>query len=209
MISATPPTSKGQLRYKAILEAATRLFIKHGYTSTTLDMIIREAGGSRRNISQLFGGKKGLFAAVLQNCQASLLPAGPQTTAESQGLEEALTAIGERFLGGLLEPERIWLFRMLVSETFQFPELYQEYLASGPQKSQKLLVAFLTQYEKKGRLKLEDKEIQAAQFIETLKGPLHLRAVFNPDYTPTPAVVKRHVEIAVRTFLHGVAVSPD
>ena len=53
-------------RGESILEAAKNLFLKHGYAQTSLEMIIAEAGGSRRSIYNEFGNKQGLLTSVIQ-----------------------------------------------------------------------------------------------------------------------------------------------
>jgi AcrR family transcriptional regulator len=52
-------------RRQAFLEAGTVVFQKKGYASTTLDDIIARSGGSRQTLYSLFGGKQGLFEAIL------------------------------------------------------------------------------------------------------------------------------------------------
>lgn len=58
-------TPKGQRRNKALISAASEIFIQYGFEGTTLDMIIERAGGSRSTLYKNFGDKEGLFAAVV------------------------------------------------------------------------------------------------------------------------------------------------
>ena len=56
---------KGAERLKKLKDSATNLFLEHGYEATSMDMVIQKVGGSRRNIYERFGGKEGLFVAVI------------------------------------------------------------------------------------------------------------------------------------------------
>lgn len=58
-------TERGRQRRRAMLDAATQAFLEHGFEGTTLDMVIERAGGSRGTLYSSFGGKEGLFAAVI------------------------------------------------------------------------------------------------------------------------------------------------
>src|SRR5258708_3587365 len=52
-------------RRHAFLEAATAVFLEKGYANATLDDIIARSGGSRQTLYSLFGGKQGLFEALI------------------------------------------------------------------------------------------------------------------------------------------------
>ena len=61
IINAKPLSNRGE----RILHAAKTLFLEHGYENTSLEMIINESGGSRRNIYSEFGNKEKLLLAVI------------------------------------------------------------------------------------------------------------------------------------------------
>ncbi len=50
---------------QALLEAGERLFAELGFDGATVDQIVREAGVNKAMVSYHFGGKEGLYAAIL------------------------------------------------------------------------------------------------------------------------------------------------
>ncbi len=59
-------TPKAEATRNRILEAADRLFYRHGYHATGLDAIIREAGITKGNFYYYFKSKEALAIAVLE-----------------------------------------------------------------------------------------------------------------------------------------------
>ena len=81
---------------------AAPLFLKKGYDNVSIDEIIGVVGGSKATIYAWFGGKEGLFEAVVrQKCHDVTLAIDVDT---SGTLEEQLTRIGHSFLAMVLTP---------------------------------------------------------------------------------------------------------
>src|SRR5450631_1066820 len=58
-------------RREAFLVAAREVFDEKGYAEATLDDIIGRSGGSRQTLYALFGGKQGLFEAIVtETCES-------------------------------------------------------------------------------------------------------------------------------------------
>jgi len=62
----SPATPKAEATRNRILQAADRLFYRHGYHATGLDAIIREAGVTKGNFYYYFESKEALALAVLE-----------------------------------------------------------------------------------------------------------------------------------------------
>ena len=62
--------AEAQSRRTAIVEAAARLFLDHGYAETTIAQVAAEAGVSAQLVYAAFGGKAGLLAAALDRVAA-------------------------------------------------------------------------------------------------------------------------------------------
>jgi len=52
---------------QTVLDAATELFWKRGYTATSLEDVLTATGFNRHSLYREFGGKDGLFREALQN----------------------------------------------------------------------------------------------------------------------------------------------
>src|SRR5262245_22816328 len=58
---------------RALKEAATALFARRGFAGATADVIARRAGVNKAMINYHFGGKRGLYSAIVRESFAALL----------------------------------------------------------------------------------------------------------------------------------------
>src|SRR5262247_386682 len=58
---------------RALKEAGTALFARRGFAGATADVIARQAGVNKAMINYHFGGKRGLYAAILRESFAALM----------------------------------------------------------------------------------------------------------------------------------------
>ena len=61
-----------EARRKEIVSLVATLFLEHGYEKVTIDDIVERIGGSGRTLYDRFGGKAGLFEAVISEYCASV-----------------------------------------------------------------------------------------------------------------------------------------
>lgn len=62
-------------RQEAVLEAAARMFVQHGFRKASMDEIAREAGVSKPTLYAYFADKDALFAAVCDHVGKKMLAA--------------------------------------------------------------------------------------------------------------------------------------
>lgn len=196
------PTQRGAERRQAVLDAAMRLFLAHGFSATSLDKIIEQAGGSRRTIYETFGSKEGLLQAVVTDSCQELLAHLDADAMMDMPPRQALTYIGELFLAALIDTRRAALFRLVVAESAQAPELGRLFMASGPHQSQKIVIDYLNSAIAAGDLLIENPAIAAAQFLEMVKAELYYRALFYGEIADKKTR-RRYVDSAVNIFLAG------
>ncbi|HOZ25340.1 MAG TPA: helix-turn-helix domain-containing protein, partial [Thermomonas sp.] len=68
---AGPGRPKDPGKRAAILDAAKRMFVAHGFDGVSMDQIASEAGVSKLTVYSHFGDKESLFAeAVRAHCEA-------------------------------------------------------------------------------------------------------------------------------------------
>ena len=84
-----PPPSEDSARTRDLpLDAATHLFAARGFDGVTTDEIARAAGVNKAMINYHFGGKEGLYRAILLETFAG----AHQALAAEQGLRGQLIA---------------------------------------------------------------------------------------------------------------------
>jgi TetR/AcrR family transcriptional repressor of mexJK operon len=197
-IDITKLSSRGLL----ILDAAQNLFYNLGFDETSLAMIINEAGGSRRSIYNEFGNKHGLLMAVIQRqvkTQSEIL------TSINRELDakEALNQVCFKFVVGMLSPELMSLFRLVVQQVVKFPELGEMIYKNGPMTGILPLVDYLTWLTEQKVLKIENCHFSAQMLMEMAKGPLHTRSLLLPDKEASDEEILYQVTKAVDIFLHA------
>lgn len=201
----TDSASRGDKREAVVLEAATELFLEHGYEGTSLDMVIDRAGGSRRTIYQRFGNKEGLFCATVELMLDRLLAELSSVDWTAGSTDEVLRKAGTAFVSALTSPQAINLFRIVIAEAPRFPELASVMFERGPASSYAMVRDSLVAQVEAGRMQLSDPGLAARQLVEMMKGDLYLRALMVPGWWPKQSEIERHVGNAVDTFLNGAA----
>ena len=192
-------------RRKAIVAAARDVFLERGYANSSIDAVVERSGGSKATVYQLFGNKEGLLAALVADGAeelAHLVEALPL----DGGLEESLKRFARGYLGLVLRPERLGLFRLVVGECSRVPELGDVFYRSGPQSCGKALTRFFSTIMERGLMKRADPERSAYQFVHALRGDLYMQVMLNPTRAPTQHEIDRHIEFVVRAFLDGYRV---
>ena len=138
---------RGEARVVAILDAATHVFLDRGYEKATLSEIVARSGGSKSLIYEQFGGKAGLFRAMMeQRCAGMMAPLA--AVAGSNGTQrEVLTAFAHSFVAALSHPEVVRLQRIATAEGIRNPDVAETYFACGHDAGYDCLVSYLTDAE--------------------------------------------------------------
>lgn len=186
------------------MEAARKLFLGSGYGAVSMDAIAAEAGVSKRTVYSHFQNKETLFGAVIGDMCSAM--GGPNATAlaTDQSPELVLTAYGRQILTLVLDPEALAVFRVVLSESPQFPELSQLFCSAGPDPMCNFLSNYLAGLNKAGIIDVGDPDTAAKQFINMVKGPYFTGLLFGVGSPPTREEAERSLEQAVSIFLKGI-----
>jgi AcrR family transcriptional regulator len=189
-------------RRKVILTAAQKVFLERGYANASIDAVVDLAGGSKATVYQQFGNKEGLLAALVTEGAEGLAHLVHDLPLDG-ALEDSLHAFGQGYLGLIMLPERIALFRLVVGECGRFPEMGDIFYRTGPQVVAKWLTEFFRGVMGRGLIAGDDPERTALQFIYALRGDIYMQVLLNPTRSPTEAELERHIDFVVKTFLEG------
>jgi AcrR family transcriptional regulator len=183
------------------------MFLEHGYERTNVNELVRRTGGSMATLYRYYGGKAGLFAAMMDEVRKELLTPLTELGSAREDPEVFLTRLAEAFLRLAVSPDGIGFFRVLVAEAYKFPEL-QHAVARGFGQLTGHLASYLATQTAEGRLQLRDPERAAAQFLEMVKGQAQLLAVMGLGQPMSDREVSVQVGSAVSLFLHGCTATP-
>lgn len=195
-------SERGRRRQQALLDAATHTFLQHGYERTTLDMIIAEAGGSRRSLYEYFGDKRGLFSAVITHHAQKMVHGISNLEVEDLPAREGLELLGHAFFKALTDPVNLELYRLLIAEGSAFAELGQTVYEAGPHMLQERLQLYLQCLHDRGQLPGAQPGPHAArQFFGMIKADFQLCALLAPTQLPDPAAITEHIRSCVTLLL--------
>ncbi len=160
---------KSAEKTEAILDAAMREFLTHGYAATSMDRVASAAGVSKATVYSHFQDKEGLFAALIQQLalQKCWTVFNPQDSQLLQGEPEiVLRRVATTVLDTTRIDQQLLMFmRLIVGESGRFPELAQSFIRN----LDKPVIEALSQYlASRSELKLPDPEAAARVFIGAL-----------------------------------------
>ena len=196
--------TRGSVRRLAILEAATDVFLESGYAGASVDRIVQLAGGSKGTVYRHFGCKADLFAEIIAALVARMTaPIGPQRPGSAHtvvDLAATLASFGEAYLEVLVQPRSLALYRMVMAEGTNFPDLARVFYERGPGQVAAQLGDYLRALHGRGAMTALDPEVAAREFLSLVRSDLHLKALLGVEI-PTKALRALTVERAVELFL--------
>lgn len=180
------------------------MFLEQGYERTNVNELVRRTGGSMATLYRYYGGKAGLFAAMMEEVREELLTPITRLGSEQDAPEAFLAQLGDAFLRLALSAEGVGFFRVLVAEAYKFPEL-QEAVGRGFAQLTRYLSGYLDAQVAQGVLHLLDTRRAAGQFFEMVKGQAQMLAVMGLAHGLSDDELRTQVDSAVSLFLHGCA----
>jgi AcrR family transcriptional regulator len=208
--TATPTVRRtrprGEIRRSQILDAATEVFLENGYGGATIDLVVERAGASKATVYSFFGGKDGLFAAIVEErCERILSAFGDPEVVDSDVLS-ALAHIARRYMEVVMAPDVVGFYRLIIGEGVRFPELARTFHRLGPDRTNAHLAGMLSVWRERGLIRLDDPQLAAVQFFDSVSGDLHRRAMAGIIPKNVRTVIKRRVDNAVKVFWNGIRV---
>lgn len=168
---------------RAILAAATEVFLQHGYLGASMDEVAAKAGVSKQTVYKQFECKERLFAEIVlgtsDQLMDGLLQAYVETLDGAADAREALRALAGRLLQTLTADSVLQLRRLVIAEADRFPEVCGAWFSSGFEKSLEALGQALTRLSDRGLLRrLDDPTLAAYQFAGLVMYKPMNRAMF-------------------------------
>jgi TetR/AcrR family transcriptional regulator, mexJK operon transcriptional repressor len=190
-------------RRERIARMVWPLFLKKGYDNVSIDEIIGAIGGSKATIYAWFGGKEGLFEAIVrQKCADVVLSihADPNASVEQQ-----LAQMGHSFLSIVLSPPILEFHRLMVSIGRTFPETGRLFFESGPAKAYSIVGDWIARQQQGGAIGDGDPYRLAVLFLDMLIGERQLGRLTGMPRAARREQIEETVQLAVKVFLRGCA----
>jgi AcrR family transcriptional regulator len=188
-------------KFDQVLDGARKIFLRDGFERAAVDDIAREAGVSKATIYAYFPDKQLMFLEVARAECLRQTEAAEAAIDPSLPVRAALTIAAERIAEFQMSDYGQRMFRIVVGEGERFPGLGQQFHATGPGLIHGRLVHHLRHYVAEGRLRIDDLDLAAEQFMQLCKAGVQERLLFGMAQTITPETVEHSVHGAVEMFL--------
>ncbi len=182
-----------------LLDTVLSLFLEYGYGNLRMETIAREAQVSMRTIYTQFGGKAGLFGALIRRCSDQFVA----SLSEEENVEQALIAFAQQFLYRITRPDVVRIRAILIAESPHFPDLAIQFYEQGPQRTLKHLAQFFAHQQQTGHFTAFDPQFLAEQFISSLRNERFHQLQLGLVPTPDEVEIRHCAEQATQLFLYG------
>ena len=142
---------------RAIVDAATTLFLAEGYLATSMDRIAAAASVSKQTVYKQFADKQSLFREIVTATVARVSdPVAEQVASlrDSDDLDTGLRDLARALLAQVIQPSVMQLRRLVIGEAGRFPELGRLFYDSGPGRTIGTLAATIENLAARGALRL-------------------------------------------------------
>jgi TetR/AcrR family transcriptional repressor of mexJK operon len=190
---------------RAILEAATAVFLRNGYVGTSMDEIAALARVSKQTVYKHFADKERLFSEIVTATVDEI--ADPNydevlNLTDTGDVERDLRDFARGQLRAVMEPRLLQLRRLVIGEAGRFPQLGRLFYERGPGRTIDALATMFERLASRGALELDDPRLAAAHFNWLVMSiPLNQAMLLGEDEPATPTELKRYADAGVRAFL--------
>lgn len=181
------------------------LFLRHGYTKTTMDEIAARAGVSKQTVYTHFADKEQLFTElVLANAARADAFLDEIAGLLGDGTPPEIVALARRYVAFVVRPEVVQLRRLVIGEASRFPDLARAYYEQVPERVVEVIAERFRELGERGLLGVGgplEARSAAVQFVWLVLGPPLDRALFRGAEEAVEQDLEPGIEAGVRTFL--------
>ncbi len=126
--AATPRRRRKLARPQELLEAALALFVEKGFAATRAEEVAARAGVSKGTLYLYFPSKEDLLKAVISTLLGERIASGALLAEQFQGsIADLLRALLVRFWGELYDAPVSGVFKLIIAEVRNFPDIARYY----------------------------------------------------------------------------------
>lgn len=198
--------SRSERKRKALLLAATELFLDKGYDGTSMDDVAAKAAVSKPTVYKYFADKQRLYEAIVRSTTAEiddLMRLIAETTARQMNLEAGLAELARRFIHALMQPRILRLRRLVIANAERFPDVGRGWYEEGFERVLATLAKRFEELANRKLLQVDDPQLAANHFVGLLLWIPINKAMFTGDHGSSPRELERLALSAVRAFLDG------
>ena len=200
--SGRPTREQAEARQGELLDAALDHFLDKGYETATIEAIAAEVGMTKRTVYARYPEKAALFRAAVHRAIERYTITEERIQATDCGdLEQTLHNIARLRIDLVASPQGLKLQRIINTESYRFPEIFNEVYELGALPTIRFLAALLRRETEAGQLALTQSAMAANVFMTmVVSGPVRLIVSGN---APSEKEIDERIAFAVRLFLNG------
>ena len=195
------PDSAADPRHRAVLLEARRHFMAHGYASTRVEPIARDAGISTATLYTFFPSKAELFHAVIDDASNEFARQMDHVRAVDGPARCQLTRFAEAYAAFMSDPLVRSVFRLVMAERPRFQTMANHFFERGKARIGATLVDAIVALNAKGELACDKPAWAAGQLLGMLEHTVFFVTLVTGD---SVQVRRSHAQLAadaVQTFL--------
>lgn len=189
----------------AVLAGARSVFLAHGFSAATTDMIQRASSVSKATVYARYPTKEALFNAVIEAECDRFLGVVRAIEVGSRQLRDVLAALAQAYLRIVLSPEALALYRVVIGEAPRFPALARQFYLVGPHGFNVIVERHLEEAATRGALDFSSVglEMAAIHFVNLVRGEAQMQCLTHPGSVPSQAQCDQWAAAAVTTFVRA------
>lgn len=198
-----PRASEAEARLQDLMNTAGNLFREKGYSKVSLELIAREGRVAVRTIYVKFGGKAGLFKALILRKREEFFYTMESLEESKRPIREILLDFGLRFHQLVTSPDVVVFHQIVIAEAHNNPELADAFFDAGPRQTRELLSNFFARDDIRTQLRSDvPADRLAIHLLNCLMGDQLKRFLFETRCGVVEGV--EQVEQSINLFLRGV-----
>jgi TetR/AcrR family transcriptional regulator, mexJK operon transcriptional repressor len=198
-----PTPEQQRQRHEELLHVALDAFLEGGFEQTTMEQIATRVGMSKRTVYALYEDKGALFKATVRRAiEHYTVPRSKLEAVATDDLEATLLAVARIRIANLATPVATKLQRILIAQSYRFPELFHAAFEEGAGPTVQFLIDLFSRYSMQGLINVVEARRAATAFLSLVVGGPARRIVSGNALDD--AENEKHIRFAVRLFLLGV-----
>jgi AcrR family transcriptional regulator len=194
-------SERREQRRRLFVEVAERLFLERGFAGTSVNEVVRRAGGSLSTLYEEFPTKGDLFEAVVTRRATTMFDERTPAPAAGRSAREQVTELAARIQETALSADGLALFRLAVSEGPHFESLRRVMLDVSMERYLSRLAARIDEIARDCGLSVDDPRTAAGWLLALVAGQIQFAAACGDDARTTAQARARSLALAVDAFL--------
>jgi AcrR family transcriptional regulator len=196
-----------EARPQQLLDAALMLFVEKGFAATRAEEVAQRAGVSKGTLYLYYPSKEELLKAVIREHLSSRIAAGAAAAEKHRGpVADLLREVFSRWWLEVLDSPTSGVFKLIITEVRNFPEIAEFYAAEVIQPAENLIARIVQRGIDNGEFEAFDVQCIVHSLILPMvmlclhKHSLGACAGHHEDFEPHE-FIRAHVDLVIRGLL--------